>query len=200
MLPNLLFAVENSKIEASSTDKASSIWERRHSQSIYTKWTPEEDDMLKASVDRYGSGAWETISKDIPGRSHQQCRQRWHRLEDLGKRDRSDMDASHSPAISNLLTQQQQPSLGSPSPPRSAALDDEPHTPPHQVQYDAAHELPRKPYEPYPPLQETHHSRYHPPTVNSSESLLQPRTTPTSMYRPPSPVSTPKKRKIESVP
>jgi hypothetical protein len=162
MLPNLLFAVENSKIEASSTDKASSIWERRHSQSIYTKWTPEEDDMLKASVDRYGSGAWETISKDIPGRSHQQCRQRWHRLEDLGKRDRSDMDASHSPAISNLLTQQQQPSLGSPSPPRSAALD--------------------------------------PPTVNSSESLLQPRTTPTSMYRPPSPVSTPKKRKIESVP
>lgn len=188
------------EIESKSTDQASSIWERRRSQSIYTKWTPEEDDMLKASVDRHGPGAWEAIAKDLPGRNYQQCRQRWHRLEDHGKRDRPDMDASHSPAISNLLTQQQQPSLGSPSPPRSAALDDEPHTPPHQVQYEAAHELPRKTYEPYPPLQEKHHPRYHPPTVNSSESLLQPQTTPTSMYRPPSPVSTPKKRKIESVP
>lgn len=167
---------------------------------MYTKWTPEEDDMLKASADRHGPGAWEAIAKDIPGRNYQQCRQRWHRLADHGKRDRPDMDASHSPAINNLLTQQQQPSLGSPSPPRSAALDDEPHTPPHQVQYEAAHELPRKPYEPFPALQEKHHPRYHPPTVNSSESLLQPQTTPTSMYRPPSPVSTPKKRKIERVP
>jgi len=155
--------------------------------------------MLRASVERHESGDWEAVASDLPNRNYQQCRQRWYRVEEHSKRDLTSMDASHSPAISNLLTQQQ-PSLGSPSPPRSAAQDDEPHTPPHQIQYETAHEMPRKAYEPYPPTLQEKLPRYHPSAMDRPETLLQKQSTPTGLYRPPSPISTPKKRKIESMP
>jgi hypothetical protein len=155
--------------------------------------------MLKASVSRHGKNDWVKVASDIPNRSYHQCRQRWMRLTDHQRTGRSSMDASHSPAISNLITQQQ-PSLGSPSPPRSAAHDDEPHTPPHQIQYGPPHEMPPKTYQPYPPTLQEKHSQYDPTSMDRPETLLPPEQNHTGLYRPPSPVATPKKRKIETMP
>ncbi|KAI9284956.1 hypothetical protein BC943DRAFT_352789 [Umbelopsis sp. AD052] len=179
--------------------QTSSLWERRRSGSIYAKWSQEEDDMLRACVARHGNNEWEKVASDIPNRSYHQCRQRWMQLVEEEKMNRSSMDASHSPAISNLLTQQQ-PSLGSPSPPRSAAQDDEPRTPPHQVQYGPAHEMPRKPYEPYSTNLQERHSQFAPSSLNRQETLPAPQDTHSGLYRPPSPIATPKKRKIETMP
>jgi len=155
--------------------------------------------MLRACVARLGTNEWEKVANDIPNRSYHQCRQRWMQLTEQEKMDRSSMDASHSPAISNLLTQQQ-PSLGSPSPPRSAAQDDEPRTPPHQIQYGPAHEMPRKPYEPYSTTLQEKHPQYTPSSLNQQETLPPPQNNHSGLYRPPSPIATPKKRKIETMP
>lgn len=187
-------------VDINKPQELTPLWERRRSQAYYVKWLPSEDEMLRAAVQRYGSDDWNRVAEDMPQRNHSQCRQRWLRLMNRERTGRTSMDASQSPAISNLLTQQQ-PSLGSPSPPRSAAHDDEPHTPPHQVQFEHTHELPRKAYELYPPALQEKHSRYHPSTMDRQEAtLLQPQSTPTGLYRPPSPIATPKKRKIETIP
>jgi Myb-like DNA-binding domain len=183
---------------ASNLNQASSLWERRRSGSIYAKWSQEEDDMLRACVARHGNSGWEKVASDIPSRSYHQCRQRWMQLTEE-KMGRSSMDASHSPAISNLLTQQQ-PSLGSPSPPRSAAQDDEPRTPPHQIQYSPTHEIPRKTYEPYSTNLQERHSQYAPSSLNRQETLPTSQNNHSGLYRPPSPIATPKKRKIETMP
>jgi len=39
-------------------------------------WTPEEDELLRAAVDRYGED-WEAIAQEVPGRNKLQCVQRW---------------------------------------------------------------------------------------------------------------------------
>lgn len=42
-----------------------------------SRWTPEEDEALKAAVEVYGIGNWNKIQKHIPGRTDMQCRERY---------------------------------------------------------------------------------------------------------------------------
>ncbi|KAK9766361.1 hypothetical protein K7432_004606 [Basidiobolus ranarum] len=46
-------------------------------RSPYVKWTPEEDTLLRKAVSHLGCTNWQQISKEVPGRSYHQCRQRW---------------------------------------------------------------------------------------------------------------------------
>lgn len=41
------------------------------------KWTPEEDDMLRQSVQIHGTKNWTAVSTLVPGRNPKQCRERW---------------------------------------------------------------------------------------------------------------------------
>ena len=41
------------------------------------KWTPDEDNLLKDAVQKYGSQNWGTLAKYVPGRTGKQCRERW---------------------------------------------------------------------------------------------------------------------------
>ncbi|NXM91410.1 SNPC4 protein, partial [Oenanthe oenanthe] len=40
-------------------------------------WTPEEDAMLMAAVEKYGEKDWYKIRREVPGRSDAQCRERY---------------------------------------------------------------------------------------------------------------------------
>jgi myb proto-oncogene protein len=42
------------------------------------KWTADEDSKLKEAVLTYGGKNWATIAALVPGRTHLQCRTRWH--------------------------------------------------------------------------------------------------------------------------
>jgi hypothetical protein len=42
-----------------------------------TKWTPDEDERLSASIRRWGTTNWTTVAQDVPGRNGKQCRERW---------------------------------------------------------------------------------------------------------------------------
>jgi hypothetical protein len=42
-----------------------------------TKWSPEEDECLRAAVELYGLDSWRRISEGLPQRSGKQCRERW---------------------------------------------------------------------------------------------------------------------------
>ena len=46
-------------------------------QSRKTKWTPEEDEMLRKSVEIHGIKNWTAVSDLVPGRNPKQCRERW---------------------------------------------------------------------------------------------------------------------------
>mmetsp|Transcript_16290 Transcript_16290/g.19790 ORF Transcript_16290/g.19790 Transcript_16290/m.19790 type:complete len:139 (-) Transcript_16290:995-1411(-) len=45
----------------------------------YKRWTEEEDSLLVAANNAYG-GQWQLLSRHIPGRSGQQCRERFQKL------------------------------------------------------------------------------------------------------------------------
>jgi len=40
-------------------------------------WSAQEDELLKAAVEKYGDKNWRQIAEDVPGRTHLQCLQRW---------------------------------------------------------------------------------------------------------------------------
>lgn len=40
-------------------------------------WTRVEDDQLKSATEALGTQAWSTIAEFVPGRSNEQCRDRW---------------------------------------------------------------------------------------------------------------------------
>jgi hypothetical protein len=44
------------------------------------KWTPDEDQVLRAVVERFGARNWKEIAKHVPDRSHVQCLQRWNKV------------------------------------------------------------------------------------------------------------------------
>ena len=46
-------------------------------QSKKSKWTSEEDDMLRKSVEIHGTKNWTAIATLVPGRNPKQCRERW---------------------------------------------------------------------------------------------------------------------------
>jgi hypothetical protein len=44
------------------------------------KWTAEEDEALRQSVEANGSKNWKAIALGVPGRNHVQCLQRWKKV------------------------------------------------------------------------------------------------------------------------
>jgi hypothetical protein len=42
-----------------------------------SKWTVEEDDLLRRAVQLYGMGNWTKVRRLVPGRTDMQCRERW---------------------------------------------------------------------------------------------------------------------------
>ncbi|KAF0690114.1 Aste57867_18508 [Aphanomyces stellatus] len=44
------------------------------------KWTPEEDDRLRAAVEKYGPRNWKAIATMVEQRNHAQCLQRWRKV------------------------------------------------------------------------------------------------------------------------
>mmetsp|Transcript_11724 Transcript_11724/g.13484 ORF Transcript_11724/g.13484 Transcript_11724/m.13484 type:complete len:689 (-) Transcript_11724:843-2909(-) len=46
------------------------------------RWTEEEDNLLRAAVKKHKERNWKAISKDVPGRNHVQCLQRWRKALD----------------------------------------------------------------------------------------------------------------------
>jgi hypothetical protein len=54
----------------------------RYSKSLHpnikrSKWTAEEDDLLRRAVQLYGMGNWTKVRRLVPGRTDMQCRERW---------------------------------------------------------------------------------------------------------------------------
>lgn len=41
-------------------------------------WTDEEDNLVRALVEKYGPQRWSFIAKFVPDRLGKQCRERWH--------------------------------------------------------------------------------------------------------------------------
>ncbi|TYZ61945.1 hypothetical protein PybrP1_000679 [[Pythium] brassicae (nom. inval.)] len=44
------------------------------------RWTPEQDEALRAAVDEFGQRNWKSIASRVPGRNHAQCLQRWNKV------------------------------------------------------------------------------------------------------------------------
>jgi hypothetical protein len=42
-----------------------------------SKWSPEEDELLRQNVNVHGLGNWSLVAQSIPGRNGKQCRERW---------------------------------------------------------------------------------------------------------------------------
>jgi hypothetical protein len=40
-------------------------------------FTMKEDQLLQTSVEQFGTGDWESVSRQLPGRTARQCRERW---------------------------------------------------------------------------------------------------------------------------
>jgi hypothetical protein len=47
-----------------------------HARQKKSRWTPEEDDLLRAAVGEFQQN-WPMVARAVPGRSHKQCRERW---------------------------------------------------------------------------------------------------------------------------
>lgn len=46
------------------------------------RWTDKEDTLLRAAVKKHKERNWKAISKEVPGRNHVQCLQRWRKALD----------------------------------------------------------------------------------------------------------------------
>jgi hypothetical protein len=44
---------------------------------VYTKWTEEEDELLRAAISMYGPHKWSLIAAHVPNRTPMQCSTRW---------------------------------------------------------------------------------------------------------------------------
>lgn len=40
-------------------------------------WSDEEDDLLRAAVEKHGIDSWASVAADVPRRTAQQCQARW---------------------------------------------------------------------------------------------------------------------------
>lgn len=47
-----------------------------------SRWSTEEDEVLKNAVEVYGLGNWTKVQQHIPGRTDMQCRERWVNILD----------------------------------------------------------------------------------------------------------------------
>jgi len=45
-----------------------------------SRWTSDEDEKLREAVNKHGARNWKTIAKEVEGRDHVQCLQRWNKV------------------------------------------------------------------------------------------------------------------------
>lgn len=69
----LTLAINNNEPNVSNTQNFSACFEKHP----YSKFTKEEDDLLKSIVQKIGPKNWRFIASLIPGRSPKQCRDRY---------------------------------------------------------------------------------------------------------------------------
>ncbi|OQR97026.1 myb-like DNA-binding protein [Achlya hypogyna] len=65
---------------STSSDCASSTNGDGKTQVNPGKWTPDEDDLLRQAVDKFGPRNWKAIAKHVGRRNHAQCLQRWRKV------------------------------------------------------------------------------------------------------------------------
>ncbi|XP_033934995.1 v-myb avian myeloblastosis viral oncogene homolog-like 2b [Pseudochaenichthys georgianus] len=68
--------------EAMHQDTDSDVPERGDGGKVKVKWTQEEDDKLKALVQKMGTNDWKHIANYIPNHSEPQCQHRWFKVLD----------------------------------------------------------------------------------------------------------------------
>ncbi|XP_069570917.1 v-myb avian myeloblastosis viral oncogene homolog-like 2b [Brachyistius frenatus] len=68
--------------EAVHQDTDSDVAEQRDGGKVKVKWTQEEDDKLKALVQKQGPNDWKNIATHIPNHTEHQCQHRWFKVLD----------------------------------------------------------------------------------------------------------------------
>ncbi|KAM7423152.1 hypothetical protein PAMA_010940 [Pampus argenteus] len=68
--------------EAMHQDTDSDVAEQRDGGKVKVKWTQEEDDKLKALVQKVGQSDWKYIASHIPNHTEYQCQHRWYKILD----------------------------------------------------------------------------------------------------------------------
>ncbi|CAK6958746.1 v-myb avian myeloblastosis viral oncogene homolog-like 2b [Scomber scombrus] len=68
--------------EAMHQDTDSDVAEQRDGGKVKVKWTQEEDDKLKALVQKVGQNDWKYIASFIPSHTEHQCQHRWFKVLD----------------------------------------------------------------------------------------------------------------------
>ncbi|XP_056130897.1 v-myb avian myeloblastosis viral oncogene homolog-like 2b [Lampris incognitus] len=63
-------------------DTDSDVLEQRDCGKVKVRWTQEEDDNLKALVNKMGPDDWKYIASFIPNHTEQQCQHRWFKVLD----------------------------------------------------------------------------------------------------------------------
>ena len=67
-------------------------------------WTAEENELLKAAVERNGEKNWKLIAESVPGRNHTQCLQRWKKALKPGIR-KGHWSAQEDQMLTRLVAQ-----------------------------------------------------------------------------------------------
>ena len=57
-----------------------SIADQKSKQPIYSKWSAQEDDLLRTAVSQHGTRSWSEVAKQLPDRSALQCSNKWSLL------------------------------------------------------------------------------------------------------------------------
>ncbi|XP_019735149.1 v-myb avian myeloblastosis viral oncogene homolog-like 2b [Hippocampus comes] len=68
--------------ESQHPDTDSDVAEQRDGGKVKVKWTQEEDDKLKALVQKLGQNDWKNVATHIPNRTENQCQHRWLKVLD----------------------------------------------------------------------------------------------------------------------
>nr|XP_057945077.1 v-myb avian myeloblastosis viral oncogene homolog-like 2b [Doryrhamphus excisus] len=63
-------------------DTDSDVAEQREGGKVKVKWTQEEDENLKAQVQKLGQNNWKNVAMHIPNRTEHQCQHRWFKVLD----------------------------------------------------------------------------------------------------------------------
>ncbi|KAI4826453.1 hypothetical protein KUCAC02_029900 [Chaenocephalus aceratus] len=78
----LIVSLREESEEAMHQDTDSDVPERGDGGKVKVKWTQEEDDKLKALVQKMGTNDWKHIANYIPNHSEPQCQHRWFKVLD----------------------------------------------------------------------------------------------------------------------
>ncbi|KAL0087784.1 Homeodomain-like DNA binding domain-containing transcription factor [Phycomyces blakesleeanus] len=190
-IPNLEFPKSDKELkqEVKKSKQKQQTGEPASKKARPALWTKDQDDLLRQAVDAYGTDSWKEVSSKV-GRSAYQCRERWKIIEaDSGKTadtaaagaGSGAADARQSPSIAALLDSNEDMQARTHNSPAVSKASPLGAIPPSGLAMRCAPDN-------TPPTQ--HH--YHPHDNNNLSDLHHPHL-PQGPYRPPSPISTPKR-------